>query len=110
MNSSIRDKRGGAGCGHKRSGVGCCAPPATVSDAIKARPSIQYQDVSTHRGTEALAFDTRVTEGQPSENRIVLLRRGDQLVGLNFSTVEASTITPAKPEIDKILDSLRWST
>lgn len=60
-------------------------------------------------GTEALAFDASVTEGgQPSENRIVLCPRGDRLVMLNFTTVEATNLAPAKTEIDRMIDSLRW--
>jgi hypothetical protein len=60
-------------------------------------------------GTEAVAFDASVTEGgQPSESRVVLCPRGDRLVGLNFSTVEATKLAPARTEIDEMIESLRW--
>jgi hypothetical protein len=59
-------------------------------------------------GTEAVAFEASVSEGgQPSENHLVLCPRGDQLVGLNFTTVEAGNLGPAKTEIDQMIDSLR---
>jgi hypothetical protein len=60
-------------------------------------------------GTEAVAFEASQTEGgQPSENHLVLCPRGDQLLGLNFTTVEASNLGPAKTEIDQMIDSFRW--
>jgi hypothetical protein len=69
----------------------------------------QYVQVD---GTTALVFDERVTEGggPPSENRLLLCLRGDQLVALNFSTVDATALGPAKAEIDQMIDSLRWRT